>query len=112
MPLPLYLSYSGWGQQQIAKRVLTVPSVRMKIALVGADNPALAQLLGQQDQRSIRQVSRQIRILAHQFGQARQMVGTMANTPTPCPANVYIHASVLVTPLRRNIKCTHSTSTG
>ena len=36
----------------------------------------------------------------------------MANTPTPCAASVSIHASVLVTPMRRNIKCTHSTRTG
>ena len=59
--------------------MLALPPVRMKVAFIRADDPAFAKLLGQQDQRSIRQVHGQIRILSHQFCQARQMVGTHSN---------------------------------
>lgn len=51
--------------------MLTLPTVRMKIAPIGADNPAFAQLFGHQDQRSISQVHRKIRLLAHQLGHGK-----------------------------------------
>lgn len=62
-------------QQQIVKRILVLPAIRMKVSFVSTEDTSLSALFRQEDERCVRKIHGQVRGLAHQFTQSWQVIG-------------------------------------
>ncbi len=67
-------SESGSRRMEILEGLVLLPPVGTKVSFVRREDPAVAEILGQENERDICQVHRKIGVLLHQLNHPSQVV--------------------------------------